>query len=299
MRDSSPLTPTRSRSGRRAGLLAALSVSATLGVSALGCETSPDATAPVDAAPPVDATAPVDAAAPPDLPTPPPYDGGGCPAGMAEVPAGTFEMGGTQNVDEGPLRAVSVRAFCMDVTEVTVDAYAACLAAGACSATAAVAQCNAGVAGRGAHPINCVTFEQARRYCAFAGKRLPTEEEWEYAARGDDGRIYPWGGYVPTANACWSGAGNDLGVGDRRSTCPVGSFPAGASPFGLQDMAGNVMEWTGSGYSARYDLPRDPATPVYRGGAWSHSDPRLLRVTTRVRGSTTDANNAIGLRCAR
>lgn len=90
------------------------------------------------------------------------------------------------------------------------------------------------------HPINYVTHAQAAAYCAAQGKRLPTEAEWEYAARGTDGRIYPWGSQSPTSQLCWSG------IKPRHTTCAVGSYPLGASPFGVLDMAGNVAEWTSS-----------------------------------------------------
>ncbi len=267
-------------------------------------EDAPRPAADGDAASPAadaaDAAIAADASTGPvEVPTPPPYDGGGCPPGMRELPGGSYVMGGTLNVDERPPHAVTMRVFCIDETEVTVEAYARCVAAGTCAAAGTEAQCNGAVAGRGTHPINCVTFDQAQAFCSFAGKRLPTEEEWEYAARGTDGRIYPWGGFAPTGNACWSGTGNDVGVGNRRSTCPVGSYPAGASPFGLLDMAGNVMEWTAGGYSSSYTAARDPRQPVYRGGSWSHSNLDMLRTTTRVRGTLTDRNSGLGMRCAR
>ncbi len=120
---------------------------------------------------------------------------------------------------------------------------------------------------RSNHPINCVDWNQANAYCTSVGKRLPTEEDWEYAARGTAGNEYPWGNTpAPSNQLCWNGTGNDLGQGNRRSTCPVGSYPAGNTPLGL---AGNVWEWTSSGYSADYSAARDTASRVFRGGGWN------------------------------
>jgi hypothetical protein len=174
----------------------------------------------------------------------------GCLAGMAAIAGGSFKMG-----DRGD--NVTVGAFCMDVTEITVDAYAVCVKAGKCSADhlgelssdgqsfSASNTCNYGVSGRGNHPINCVDWGQAATFCHEQGKRLPSEEEWEWAARGESqGRVYPWGGATPDFQACWSG------VNKRTGTCPVASFPDGDAPGGIHDLAGNVWEWTSSKYDA-------------------------------------------------
>jgi formylglycine-generating enzyme required for sulfatase activity len=216
----------------------------------------------------------------------------GNPAGMVRLPGGTFLMGSKDGrSDEKPVHSVTVAAFEMDRTEVTVAAYQACVRAGRCSPADTGGGCNAGVAAKGNHPINCVDFDQAEAFCRWAGKRLPTEEEWEYAAQGTDGRKYPWGNAEPDAQLCWrltSGAG----------TCPVGTYPAGNSPFGLSDMLGNVWEWTASNYSDTYEADRDRAHRVLRGGSWG-DDSYVLRATSRFRGTPSYRFIHFGLRCAR
>ncbi len=223
------------------------------------------------------------------------------PEGMVLIPAGTLSMGsndGEQN--EKPVHPVKIAAFWMDVTEVTVEAYADCIRAGACSGFAVDPQCNSGrQAGRLKHPVNCVTATEAEEYCHWAKKRLPTEAEWEYGARGSDTRRYPWGDAAPGVQACWNGEGNNVGRGSRKSTCVVGSFPTGRSPFGLLDMAGNVMEWTSSPHSDDYS--RDPVdgTRSVRGGSWEHGNPNSLRSAIRIRsGVESRVRHLVGFRCA-
>jgi formylglycine-generating enzyme required for sulfatase activity len=228
---------------------------------------------------------------------------GSCPAGMLSIAAGTFQMGSNSGEsDEKPVHAVSVSAFCMEKTEVTVKAYAACEAAGSCTAARTGGSCNAGVSGRDDHPINCVDWNQATAYCAWKGWRLPTEEEWEYGARGTDGREYPWGNGAPGAQLCWNGQGNTAGKGNRTSTCAVGSFNAGASPFGLLNMAGNVWEWTSSTYMSDYATPRptgasDPR--VYRGGGWYYVSPSSVRAAIRFWIDPSYRYDGLGFRCSR
>src|SRR5574338_706593 len=101
---------------------------------------------------------------------------------------------------------------------------------------------NWGVAGKEKHPINGVNWYQAKKYCEWKGKRLPTEAEWELAARGDDGRMFPWGNDTPTCNHVVSDSCGTSGTG------PVGSKPLGDSPYGLHDMGGNVLEWCSDYY---------------------------------------------------
>ncbi len=216
---------------------------------------------------------------------------------MADIPAGDFKMGSSDFENEKPVHPVTLKAFRMDVTEVTTEAYAGCVSAGKCTPADTGEYCNARQEERRKHPINCVDWSQATAYCEWAGKRLPTEEEWEYGARGTEGRKYSWGNQDAAGQLCWNGTGNDLGKGNRRNTCVVGSYPAGA--FGLMDMAGNVWEWTSSGYSSDYGKPRDDAVRVNRGGGWYSDDPVSVRGAERGRSAPTGRYDSVGFRCAR
>lgn len=215
------------------------------------------------------------------------------------VPAGTFTMGSAEgDPDEKPLVEIKVAAFNLDVTEVTVAAFARCVGAGKCSAPDTGMYCNWHKDGRERHPINCVDLEQATAYCAFVGRRLPTEEEWEYAARGADGRKFPWGTAAPGAQLCWNGEGSDLGKGERQGTCPVASYPAGRSALGAFDMAGNVWEWTASAHCP-YDH-RGCSAPgrVIRGGAWNNVLPAYVRAQDRAEETSASRRDNVGFRCA-
>ncbi len=255
----------------------------------------------------------------PTGPSTAPAPAGACPAGMVWLPAATFQMGTTEADEDAmpgdmPQHAVKVAAFCMAKTETTVADYDACVGAGSCSAVLVVnnPHCNTGVSGRSNHPVNCVDFAQATAYCEARGARLPTEEEWEYAARGAAGRKYPWGSAPPDTtrlNACDEGCmqlGLKIDVMFETSdgwvsTAPPGSFPKGATPEGLQDMAGNVAEWT-SGRDCPYsEKSCADEKRITRGGGWDTGmragvtgwgrDFGARDPTTRVSG--------IGFRCAK
>ena len=135
-----------------------------------------------------------------------------------------------------------VAAFRIGRTEVTNAQYAQCVAAGACTVPGTSGGCNYTNSAYAEHPVVCVTREQARAYAAWAGGALPTEAQWLRACQGDDGRTYPWGEAAPDAtlaNYAYEGR-------QDYDTTPVGSYPAGASPYGALDMAGNVEEWVES-----------------------------------------------------
>ncbi len=173
------------------------------------------------------------------------------PEGMAAIEAGPFWMGCNEEIDvdceaaEYPYHEVTLSAYAMDRTEVSADEYAECVNQGQCAEPITDLGNNSTCTpNMGMLPIGCVSWFQARDYCEWKGKQLPTEAQWEKAARGTDGRIYPWGNEPPTCNlAAMAGCGM-LG--------PVGSLPAGASPYGVLDMAGSSMEWTADWYSASY-----------------------------------------------
>lgn len=163
------------------------------------------------------------------------------------LPAGTFHSGcEPQDTrcedDEIPGRTLTVQAFSLEKTDVTVAEYRTCTEAGACTAPGTGGHCNWGVDGKDDHPVNCIDWQQAETFCRWAGGRLPTAEEWEYAAKGGTSRIYPWGDQPPDkTKACFG------------ETCDQGTIPAdapagGASKQGLPGLAGNVFQWTASDY---------------------------------------------------
>lgn len=227
-------------------------------------------------------------------------DGGPAELEWVPIPRGTFSMGATEGegaYDEQPVRQVTVDRFAMARTETTVGQYTRCVAAGACSGPQ-------GSVGPADHPVTEVDWSQATAFCRWAGGRLPTEAEWEYAARGTDGREFPWGDASPgpgLAN-CEASLCNDR----FQETAPVGSFPAGRSPFGLDDMTGNVWEWVSDWYGV-YDraATNNPTGPdfgesrVYRGGCFYGDDVRYLRAALRYRLAPSVAYHALGFRCAR
>jgi formylglycine-generating enzyme required for sulfatase activity len=249
---------------------------------------------------------------------------------MVHVPGGTFSMGSPTGVgddDEHPQHQVMLSGYCIDKTEVTVAAYTQCMASGKCTAASEPTKggvgslCNGTRADRQNYPVNCVDWNQATAYCASVNKRLPSEAEWEYAARGEDGRTYPWGMEAPSAkrlNACGSecrALGKRLGSkwtvmyegnDTWEATAPVGSFQSGASLLGVLDMAGNVWEWTADWYGAYMagastnpHGPKEGPDRVIRGGDWLFDDASRVRGAFRGESVPTDRNSRLGLRCAR
>ena len=225
---------------------------------------------------------------------------------MVLVPAGEFIMGNDRGeADEKPEHKVYLDAFYIDKYETTVDQYGKCAQAGKCTKPNEGGGCNWGKSDRGKHPINCVDWNQVKTYCEWAGKRLPTEAEWEKAARGTDGRKYPWGNEQAACDYAIFDSGNNNGCG-KNSTWPVGSKPKGASPYGAMDMAGNVWEWVADWYDANYyqhSPRRNPTGPasgkacVLRGGSWG-DDPEYFRSSFRLWLTPDIKNYYVGFRCA-
>jgi len=216
---------------------------------------------------------------------------------MVVIPAGEFTMGSdTGRSDEKPAHKVYLAEYFIDKYEITNAQYAECVAAGKCS----VPKCDEyKKAAKVNHPVVCVDWTQAKSYCEFAGKRLPTEAEWEKAARGTDGRTYPWGNVYPNIELLNYGGH----VGD---TMEVGSYPKGVSSYGVMDMAGNVWEWTSSQYKG-YPYNKDDGrenllsdnSKVGRGGSWEHIEVNLVSASARLNPDPTLVNNISGFRCAR
>lgn len=211
----------------------------------------------------------------------------GCPPGMELVEAGRFRQA------DGEM--APVKAFCLDLTEVTVAAYAECVAGSACGAEqlACGKAASWGDPRKKNHPVNCVSWNDADTYCRDIGKRLPTEQEWEWAARGQSrGWTYPWGEAPPARRACWDGDDNGVNRGERQGTCPVKSHRAGEAPGGFADLAGNVREWTAS--------PGDDEgrTRVVRGGSWGDSLPSFLAASFRGMNLPLERFELTGFRCA-
>jgi formylglycine-generating enzyme required for sulfatase activity/tRNA A-37 threonylcarbamoyl transferase component Bud32 len=261
---------------------------------------------------------------------------GTCGDGMVLIPAGKMFMGARDlSPNTRPPHEVSVGAYCLDKTEVTTRAYLACVEKGECERPPEKVSwpgikdaqvklyssfCNASAKDRLDHPINCVAWPMAQTFCAKRGARLPTEAEWEFAARGASQRKYPWGDDPPAAkflNACdKSCAAWFEGHAEKKramydeddgfvGTAPVGSFPAGASASGVLDLAGNVWEWTADWFGLYADEaavdPKGPPTGtqrVVRGGDFTGSEADWARPAYRWRTEPDTYNHAIGFRCA-
>jgi len=238
-------------------------------------------------------------------------------ADEVRVPAGPFAMGvdHPRATDEKPRRQIYLSAFAIDRREVSNAAFAAFVAAtGHRTAAEAdtAAESEDGINWRQPrgpdstadpdHPVVYVSWGDARTYCTWAGKRLPTEAEWEKSARGTDGRLWPWGSAFAAERA------NAWGDQDGHAElAPTGSFPAGASPYGALDLAGNVWEWCADWYGADYYATapaKDPQGPasgrfkVLRGGSWINPGP-VLRSINRFEILPVERSPYIGFRCAR
>jgi formylglycine-generating enzyme required for sulfatase activity len=219
---------------------------------------------------------------------------------MIEIPAGPFTMGSdTGESDEAPAHEVDLSAFEIDRFEVTNADFAQFVEATGYQTDAEKAGSSKNwrddAEGKDNHPVVRVSWNDAVAYCEWLGKRLPTEAEWEKAARGTEGWMYPWGDEWDPSKANVK----DTGL---RGTAAVGSFGAGASPYGVEDMAGNVWEWTadwyepypGSTYDSEYFGQK---FRVVRGGGWFEMED-AVRTTNRDLTSDTAANDDVGFRCA-
>jgi formylglycine-generating enzyme required for sulfatase activity len=228
---------------------------------------------------------------------------------MDYVPAGNFLMGSDKTIDsqaadnELPQHTVYLDAYRIDQTEVTNAQYARCVASGQCTSPQSTSSSTRSSYYEDSqyanYPVISVDWNQAQAYCAWSGRRLPSEAEWEKATRGTDGRIYPWGNAAPDQSL--------LNFNDNKGdTTAVGNYPSGASPYGALDMAGNVWEWVNDWCSSTYyaqSPPKNPSGPTsgdgrgLRGGSWDSSG-RLVRSADRGWSAPVSWLSGIGFRCA-
>jgi formylglycine-generating enzyme required for sulfatase activity len=243
-------------------------------VAAQGASSAPTANAD---APAEAATASASAATAPPAP---PSSQGKCPAGMAEFSGGKFKS--------SYYRAeLSVEPFCLDMNLATTAEYKTCVDSGKCD-KGAVHACDPStwnIEGRESLPMICVDFGQAERYCKAQGKRIVSDLEWEWAARGGDAaQTYPWGPDAPADQLCWSGK-------EKRTTpCPVGKYAQGKA--GVFDLAGNIYQWT---------TTTNDSTGSYRvgrGGSWKDTKPEQVAVTNRGGFKNTYRCGFLGIRCS-
>lgn len=261
---------------------------------------SPEPTAePTATSEPPTPTATAEPATPTAIPSPTTIP---TPAGMVLIPAGSFLMGSaTGQANEAPEHEVSLTAFYLDIFEVSNAQYRACVEAGGCTPGNKVDsftyQGYRDDPGYNNYPVMGVTWDQAQAYCRWAGKRLPTEAEWEYAASGPENFTWPWGN---TFNAQLSAAS----AGD---TQPVDSYPGGVSPFGVYNMAGNVGEWVADVYDETFYANSpvnnpistgDGAGRIFRGGSFANPDGAFFTTSRRYGNARTFNDVDVGFRCA-
>jgi formylglycine-generating enzyme required for sulfatase activity len=244
-------------------------------------------------------------------------------ATLVYIPAGQFWMGAEEyeagpRFDQLPKHAVTLAGYWIDQTEVTNRQYEMCVSAGACLPPAkdhsSTRKLYFGNPDYKDYPVVWVSWNDAAQYCQWAGRRLPSEAEWERAARGDSGKLlFPWGSSAPDgsqANLCDANctlAGQNAAIDDGYSdTSPAGFFPTGASPFGVLEMAGNVWEWVQDYYDARYYAASPAANPpgplqgdqrVLRGGSFENQA-QDLHAANRFFFDPQAATSSFGFRCA-
>jgi formylglycine-generating enzyme required for sulfatase activity len=220
---------------------------------------------------------------------------------LVSIPGGTFTMGDQNGEpDEYPERKITVSSFRIERTEVTNAAYQACVEARACDPAPFLGDERLGGEDQ---PVVGVTWLDADKFCKWIGRRLPTEAEWEYAARGTDFRKWPWsGGFNEELANTKSGDPYD-------ATAPVTALPAGASPFGVFNLAGNAAEWVADYYDPTFHRKEgapivDPTGPasgrerVVRGGSYRDAQ-HTVRVSVRRAQLPTESDSTIGFRCAK
>jgi len=220
---------------------------------------------------------------------------------MIAIPAGEFTMGSDHEVERPP-HTVSVEAFEINQFEVASEEFAKFVEETGYVTDAEKAGDTSWrfyAKDKPKHPVVKASWNDAKAFCEWTGKRLPTEAEWEKAARGTEGFVYPWGNDWDVNKANVKEAG-------YRGTTIVGSFPSGGSPYGVMDMAGNVAEWTSDWFQPYPGYPGGDSEAQYfgekyrviRGGGW-FSDQNLVRTTERSASSVSLANDDVGFRCAR
>jgi serine/threonine-protein kinase len=223
-----------------------------------------------------------------------PNSGANAPPGMVKIFGGEFMMGRNNGDDyEKPAHPVKVATFYLDQKEVTNEQYAAFVRATGQKAPLHWVDGNY-PNGRATYPVVYVNWKEASDYCAWRGKRLPTEAEWEFAARGNDNWLYPYGNQWMPKYSSAAKSKNEPG-----ELSAVGSYPVGASLFGVLDLAGNVAEWTDSDYKP---YPNSPAKPddgnkVVRGGSF-RNPAQEQTATSRFFYNPTFSDDYIGFRCA-
>ncbi|MBI4815395.1 MAG: SUMF1/EgtB/PvdO family nonheme iron enzyme [Deltaproteobacteria bacterium] len=230
---------------------------------------------------------------------------------MITIPGGVFFRGAKSGVADAPGRKLDVPTFQIDRFETTAGEYGACVRVGACTAAGSGAHCTGGVLGKEKHPINCINWLQANAYCQFAGKRLPSETEWEKAARGADGRTHPWG-------ETWPPPRGSANLGDVRAhdlhphwrfiegyddghagTSPVDAFDKAITPYGVSGTIGNVLEWTADFYDPKVYGATSGATRVLRGASFGDSEKEHAATYRRVAYRPAEWSMHFGVRCAR